>query len=610
MTDSINTRYQELVTQYAAEQAALRRRDIMFSTARLLVFLVLLLLILLAFLHATPWWMIALPITVFIALAVFHEQTIDRLEQASILQRIHEQQLARRARHWSEVPVPETAAPAEKQVVARDLDVFGSRSVFQWLSVAYTPMGKSTLRDWLMTPASGTIVEARQRVVQALAREFEWREQLQLHGAQLGPLAIDTKHFVDWANGKEWLAQRPWLKWVARALPFVLMVLAIASWLQVLPTGIVVPILVIILLLNIALSVMYTGEIHNIFDTVAGHSDQVWHYRQMLLVATQLPEDVGHIEIANSELREIARHGVHRLSSLHQIVRLLNARRDMLTGILYLAGQIVLLMHIHLLSWLEVWQRRWGHESAAWFAALGQLEALASLATAAYDHPEWSFAKIDASAKTLRAEAIGHPLLPNEQRVTNDVKIGPPGTLLLVTGSNMSGKSTLLRSIGVNTLLAQAGGPVCARELVLPPLQLETSMRISDSLADGVSFFLAELKRLKEIVEHARSARASERQLMFLLDEILQGTNSRERQVAVIRVIGHLLEQGAIGAVTTHDLELATTEALRDACQVVHFRESFHTIDGQQSMTFDYKLRPGVAPTTNALVLLEMVGLK
>jgi DNA mismatch repair ATPase MutS len=355
---------------------------------------------------------------------------------------------------------------------------------------------------------------------------------------------------------------------------------------------------------------MYTGEIHDIFNTVAGHSDQVWHYRQMLLVATQLPETVGRIEIANSDLREVARNGVHRLSALHRIVRLLNARRDSFMGILYFVGQVLLLIHVHLLGWLEVWQRRWGHESAAWFEALGQLEALASLATAAYDHPEWSFATIDASALTFRAEALGHPLLPNEQRVTNDVDVGPSATFLLVTGSNMSGKSTLLRSIGVNALLAQAGGPVCAKQLVLPPLELETSMRISDSLADGVSFFLAELKRLKEIVEHARSVRASQRQLMYLLDEILQGTNSRERQLAVIRVIGHLLEQGAIGAVTTHDLELATTEPLRSACTVVHFRESFKTTDGQQSMTFDYKLRPGVAPTTNALVLLEMVGLK
>jgi DNA mismatch repair ATPase MutS len=292
----------------------------------------------------------------------------------------------------------------------------------------------------------------------------------------------------------------------------------------------------------------------------------------MLAVAERLPHSVGRIEIGHADLREVAGSGLVRLSNLQRIVRFLNARRDTFLGILYLFGQLTLLVHVHLLSWLEVWQRKFGRDAPVWFEALGQLEALASLATAAYDHPEWSFPTIEESASNMRAVGLGHPLLTNESRVTNDVTVGPPGTFLLVTGSNMSGKSTLLRAIGVNALLAQAGGVVCARELVMPPMDVETSMRISDSLADGVSFFLAELRRLKEIVEHARAARRAGRQLLYLLDEILQGTNSRERQLAVIRVIGHLLDQGAIGAVTTHDLELAACDALRDRCRVVHFR--------------------------------------
>ncbi len=190
------------------------------------------------------------------------------------------------------------------------------------------------------------------------------------------------------------------------------------------------------------------------------------------------------------------------------------------------------------------------------------------------------------------------------------MEVGPRDSFLLVTGSNMSGKSTLLRTIGVNAVLAQAGAPVCARQLSMPPVTLATSMRIHDSLEYGVSFYMAELMRLKEIVDQAGVfQKQTGHLLLYLLDEILQGTNSKERHIAVVRVLHHLLEHGAIGAVSTHDLELATSQMLADACHAVHFRETLHDHDAEQPMTFDYRLRPGVATTTNALKLLEIVGL-
>jgi DNA mismatch repair ATPase MutS len=235
---------------------------------------------------------------------------------------------------------------------------------------------------------------------------------------------------------------------------------------------------------------------------------------------------------------------------------------------------------------------------------------VSSLATLSHDHPEWVFPVVDASEANISAQALGHPLLSDDMCVRNDVVVGPKDSFLLVTGSNMSGKSTLLRSIGVNVVLAQAGGPVCATEFHLPPLQIATSMRVHDSLADGVSFFMAELKRMKQIVDQSRELQHSgERQLLYLLDEILQGTNSAERQIAVSRIINYLVAHGAIGAVSTHDLELARVSDLAKCCQMVHFRETIVKNDDQQEMTFDYKMRQGLSPTTNALKLLEIVGL-
>jgi DNA mismatch repair ATPase MutS len=241
---------------------------------------------------------------------------------------------------------------------------------------------------------------------------------------------------------------------------------------------------------------------------------------------------------------------------------------------------------------------------------LGQAEALAALATLAHDNPEWVFPTLEPAADTLEAQGLGHPLLPAANRVVNDVAVGPPGTFLLVTGSNMSGKSTLLRAIGVNAVLAGAGGPVCARSLQLPPVALWTTVRVQDSLERGVSFFMAELQRLKLVVDAAREQR--ERggpRVFYLLDEILQGTNTVERQIAARRIIAFLVSTGAIGAVSTHDLALADAPELAGSVRPVHFTDIVGDGVDRPVMSFDYRLRPGVATTTNALRLMELVGL-
>jgi DNA mismatch repair ATPase MutS len=253
---------------------------------------------------------------------------------------------------------------------------------------------------------------------------------------------------------------------------------------------------------------------------------------------------------------------------------------------------------------------RAGRHAREWLEALGEAEALSALAGLLHANPDWALPAIDPSADRVEAKEIGHPLIPGDKRVTNDVEVGPPSTFLLVTGSNMSGKSTLLRSIGVNVVLANAGGPVCAQALTLPPVALWTSMRIEDSLEMGVSYFMAELQRLKAVVEAAHTVRAGgERRLLYLLDEILQGTNTAERQIAARRIILHLVHEGAIGAVSTHDLNLAENPEVAEAARLVHFTETIHRGPEGLEMTFDYKLRPGIATSTNALKLMEIVGL-
>jgi DNA mismatch repair ATPase MutS len=281
------------------------------------------------------------------------------------------------------------------------------------------------------------------------------------------------------------------------------------------------------------------------------------------------------------------------------------------SSVLYVPIQALTLWDLHVLLALERWKRDGGRDARRWLETLGETEALAALAGLRRDNPDWTVPSIEREGDAFRAVLLGHPLLRDDSRVENDVTIGPPGTFLLVTGSNMSGKSTLLRAVGVNAVLAQAGGPVCAAALVLPAVELWTSARVQDSLERGVSFFLAELQRLKLIVDAATRAREQGGpRVMYLLDEILQGTNTAERSVAARRVIAYLVEQRAIGAVSTHDLALVDDPRLAESAVSVHFTDTVGEGLDAPPMSFDYRLRPGVATTTNALRLMRLIGLE
>jgi DNA mismatch repair ATPase MutS len=274
------------------------------------------------------------------------------------------------------------------------------------------------------------------------------------------------------------------------------------------------------------------------------------------------------------------------------------------SALLHFPIQAITLWDFHVLFALERWRGTAGAHVRDWIDAVAELDALCCLAAVRHDNPHWAMPALSED-RTIAGVNVGHPLIPDDRRVGNDVEVGPPGTLLLITGSNMSGKSTLLRSIGLNVVLAQAGGPVCASALSLPSCDLETSVRVQDSLELGMSYFMAALARLKGVVDAAEHPRDG-RVMVYLLDEILQGTNTAERSIAVRGIARHLLEAGAIGAMTTHDLALAGEEPIASAARLAHFTE---TVNDRGEMTFDYHLRPGLATSRNALRLMKLIGI-
>lgn len=606
--DSPRSYYERQVATHSAtvaEEASKKKLVSRSRSAVLGVWLVLFVLAINGYMSGTVAWLLAgLAFVGLLALAAWDERLAKRIALANERAEVARIQLARLDRDWKNIPEFEVTAPESMTQVSADLDLFGHASLYQLLSRAHTPRGSEMLRDWLAFGATPEIVEQRNLAAAKLAPMRDYREQLDLRGRMLGASAAGPQAFVEWAESERWLDKRSWLLPTSRFLVVAGIVCFVLAILGVFPTAMLVT-FGVVLAVNLLLSVIWAGSVHDIFEKVDSRQNDVIHYRELLDLFNQLPADPKLLGDLRRKMGEDTSLPQSALSRLARIMQFAQMRHSGMFGVFHLLLQLVFLIDFHLLGALENWHREYGSQVRGWFDAVGELEAVASLASLVHDHPDWQFANYADDNQRFESVKLGHPLIADP--VCNDVSLGPQGTFLLVTGSNMSGKSTLLRTIGLNAVLIQAGAPANAAKLTLPPVEIATSMRIQDSLEDGVSFFMAELQRLKEIVDQADElAQNTPRTMLFLLDEILQGTNSAERHIAVTQVVQQLTTAGAMGAISTHDLELARNDELLAISEAVHFRESISDAEG---MTFDYKMREGVATTTNALKLLELVGI-
>lgn len=540
----------------------------------------------------------AVTLAAFVALIVVHSRLQERERRAAAMTAVNDESLARLRRDWDALPDVSATSP-RGHPYAHDLDVFGHGSLARFLATTGTAVGRERLHDWLLAPAAADEVRTRQEAVRELVPELEYRQTIQVSGRLAGdpePGALDA--FLDWAESEPWLLRRKTFLWAARLIPLATVVLAV---LQVQGT-LARPWWILSLAAGTALVGALTKRLHGLMAGASFGEAGMRHYAGL----------VGRIqdrEFSSDALREIRAGLTGRCDARRELERLgwLTELADMRHGgIFYVLVAIPTLWDFHVLWALERWKARAGGHVREWADNVARLDALCALAGPAHDEPGWSFPEL-VDGQRIEAKGLAHPLLGPDERVANDVEVGPPGTFLMVTGSNMSGKSTLLRAIGVNAVLAEAGGPVCAESLRLPPLDLRTSMRVDDSLERGISLFMAELQQLKRVVDAADAM--EDRILLYLLDEVLHGTNSAERQVAIREVLGHLLERRAIGAISTHDLALADAEPLAGAVVPVHFQETVHPEGHEPAMTFDYRLRPGIATSTNAMKLVRLVGL-
>ena len=543
-------------------------------------------------------------VAVFVALVLQDNRARRLRRRYAVLVSVNDEARSRLARDWDAVPENGPVPATDEHLYAEDLDIFGHASLFKLLGSVSTPSGRATLIDWLLAPAGPEEIRDRQAAATDLAPRLELREELAARGRLLsGKRAADVDGLLSWAEGAPWLGRRRWLIWTAYVLPMVTLTLIALNakgvlgyywWFAALSFGLV-------------LTYTKGREIHRIFDRAFAREAKFREYAELFRMVSATSFDAPRLLSIQSDLTAAGLSAHQQMARLNRLRQLADARFNLL----YVPLQALTLWDIHVLGRLERWQRVAGPHARGWLTALGELDALSALASLKHDNPDWAFPEVtDEAQPVLDASGLGHPLLRRDVRVANDVRVGPAGTFLLVTGSNMSGKSTLLRAIGANVVLACAGGPVCASSMRLPPVTLRTDMRVYDSLEHGLSQFMAELERLKRVVAAAHEIRRDGRHtLLYLLDDMLQGTNSAERQIAARRIIQHLLAAAAIGAVTTHDLALADTEELSSAGRPVHFTETLSEGPDGPQLSFDYRLRPGIATSRNALKLLEIVGL-
>jgi hypothetical protein len=584
--------YQTRLAARQAARAAFSGRDRLLGVARPIVFLAACVSLWGAFgAEQIPKWSPFVLIALFFALVVWHARVLSTRARLDRAVTYYERALNRLTDKWPGQGTPGDRFSSGEHPYSADLDLFGKGSLFELLCTCRTQLGEDALAGYLLAPAAADEVRQRQAAIDELRGRVDLREDLALLGDAVRA-EVEARALTTWAAEPR-LFGNPLLPLGLAVVSLITLGLTIAwsafglTWMA--PVGAVLVELAILRALN---------------DTVTKVTAAVDRPGRHLAVLAEVLARLERESFKSDKLRALASELVigdssaaARIAELGRRVDLLLAQRNQM----FIPFAIVLLWGPQLAWFIESWRASSGPKVARWLAAVGELEALCALSGYAFEHPADPFPEL-VDGPRFEATELGHPLIPESRCIRNDVALDGTLRLYLVSGSNMSGKSTLLRTVGTNVVLALAGAPVRAKTLTLSPLQIGATLRVIDSLATGASRFYAEIMRLRQLVDLT----SGKLPLLFLLDEILHGTNSHDRRLGAEAVVRGLLDRGAIGLCTTHDLAIADmVESLGARATNVHFEDVM--TDGK--LVFDYRMRPGVVRRSNALELMRAVGL-
>ena len=592
--------YEKRANQFLERANELSKRYERLGWVRLLAFLGLLAVIIVAW-RETPWWSGALAtglgIFAFAQLIRWHGRIQLNAQHHHHLADVNQAEQRGQGHDFSAFPDGEAYINAQHPY-SYDLDIFGPFSLFQMINRASTLIGQNRLARWLQTVATPAVIQERQTAVEELAHLTDWQHELRAFGAALKEEPGQIERLYRWLEEPYIVLDRPGRKaslWVAP----ILFVVAMALWITVLPWF-----LALLLLIPAGL------WLRNSLEEVQHMHQQTGRVADTLRKYAQLIRHIEDGEFTAPYLRRLQQAFITEnnrasiaIDKLAYRVSQLDVRYNAFVFLL----EFSVVWDLQQAYRMDKWKEEHKEQLPQWFEALAELEAAVSLGNLKLNNPDWSFPNID-DDRSLEAKALGHPLIASDKRVCNDISMPTQGHMHLLTGSNMAGKSTWLRTMGLNIVMALAGAPVCAEKMQLPLLQVYTSMRTQDALHESTSSFYAELKRLKFIIEAVEDpSKTNDIPVFFILDEILKGTNSRDRHTGAKALIRQLIASRGAGLIATHDLELGALEAEAEG-RIENWAIEVDIKDGQ--LFFDYKLKRGVSQSFNATLLMQQMGIK
>jgi hypothetical protein len=600
---SVETIYRARLAARRADADRLERAHARLAWARLGMFGVAVALVVALGRASAPW--LAIPLVAFVPLLFVHARTLNARDRAARAAAFYERGLARITDTWQGTGERGERYRNPSHLYADDLDLFGAGGLFELLVTTRTRAGEDLLAGWLLAPASPAVVRARQAAVTELSPNLDFREDLAILGPDLDA-TVRTHELTDWA------AAPPHLRgtWPRIVLPLAATVSTglILQWFwTAAPPDWLVPALIA----QGLLALRFRHAAHHVAHGIEAREQELRVLATLMERIEREPVQSPMLVGLRDRLRATGRSPADEVRRLARLIDILSSGHNQI----FAPISALLLLGTQLAFAVERWRMRCGPAVPEWLDAVAEYEALSALATYKAEHATYPFAELIEDVTVFDAQALAHPLLP-PSAVANDVRLGGRDPqLLLISGSNMSGKSTLLRTVGLNAVLAQAGAPVRAEALRMSPLAVGATLRIQDSLQAGRSRFFAEITRISEIVQltgphplpnlpHPPDPRNLP--VLFLLDELLSGTNSHDRLAGATGILRGLIDRGAIGLATTHDLALtAMVEQLGDRARNVHFEDRFDN----GTLQFDYRLKPGVVRTSNAIALMRAVGL-
>lgn len=548
--------------------------------------------------------LLVIPVVLFISLAVAQDRIRRSLRDISRVIEFYERGTARLQDRWAGIGDTGEHFLDSAHPYARDLDIFGEGSLFQLLCTVRTRSGEETLARWLLHAAQADEIGLRQTAITEMKDRLRFRERLFVAGESVR-LAVQPDALVSWAEGKPRFPR--WLAWAL--VPLATLWVGSAAWALVclskwVGAGSALPVVPLravlyVSIVNLAVSLALRSRVTESAKAVEAAAQDL----QVLTAVLDVLEGETFASSRLMSLRTSLDTGDTAPSAamkrLKRIVDWLEGRRNPVVG----AFSLFTFYTVELTIAAERWQQRFGSAIGGWISTVGEFEALSALAGYAWEHPAYVLPEVVEQPACFEATGLAHPLLPAKTAVSNDLVLDSKMQLIIISGPNMAGKSTFLRGVGINAVLAQCGAPVRATRLRLSPLNVGASICVLDSLQGGVSRFYAEIKRLKLLTDLAAQPVA----LLFLLDELFSGTNSHDRFDGTRFLVRALVRRGAIGMVTTHDLALTEIpQTMGDAAQNYHFEDGLEAGE----LTFDYRLHPGVVRTSNALRLMQAVGLE